>query len=128
MATRRFFESNSYAQILALIESKGFVGTVQVFPESGTYSKPAGLKAVTVILFGGGGGGGSGRSGSVGHQGGGNGGAGGGRTVGTFRAEQLQATEQLLQALREGRLADVDPEQLARLRRAVNRGNEKRSE
>jgi hypothetical protein len=67
---------------------------IQIFNASGTWTKPAGAKAVHVELVGGGGGGGGGRRGATSTaRGGGGGGAGAGRTVLWLHPDQLGATQ-----------------------------------
>jgi len=74
---------------VALIDT-GVAPTVQVFTSSGTYTKPAGLKAAWVRLVGGGGGGGAGSgAGSIF----GGGGGGGGYAEELLAAASIGATE-----------------------------------
>jgi hypothetical protein len=72
----------------------GQLTDTQIFTANGTWTKPAGAKAIHVELVGGGGGGGGGRRGaSSTARGGGGGGAGAGRTVMWLSPDQLGATE-----------------------------------
>lgn len=68
----------------------GSNATAQVFASSGTWTKPAGLKAAKVTVVGGGGGGGAGNTTSNGQ---GGGGGGGGTSVKWIAAGSLGATE-----------------------------------
>jgi hypothetical protein len=66
----------------------------QIYTANGTWTKPAGAKAIHVELVGGGGGGGGGRRGAASTaRGGGGGGAGAGRTVLWLHPDNLGATE-----------------------------------